>query len=170
MTASRRQIADVAFVSARPLREVLGLAPDGSRAPLQHSASFAPIAPGCVPGPALLAGASELARWIRGIIGAPTRMQLRYRAEEGGWTTVKGSRYVGRNVPTIRAAIEGCVMAEGRIYLLDRSDVTDRTSLADIAAAQRAIRALILAALAPKRPAGRVAAPARKRLAAAEVL
>lgn len=144
---------------------------------LAHSADFTPIAPGCAPGPQLIAGPTELARWIRMIIGAPSTMRLRYGALDGGWSTVRGNRFVGRNVPTIRAAVEGCVVHDGRIFLLDRSDVTDRTSLPDIEAAVSAIRKLMgrLAALpapAPQRVAVEVLdAPAtsRRRLAAAGV-
>lgn len=183
-TAARtaRPVADVALASPRPLRDVLGLADDGRHLPLQHSAGFTPIAPGCAPGPQLLAGPTELAKWIRVIVGAPVTMRLRYRLEDGGWSTVRKGKFVGRNVPTIRAAIEGCVVVGERIYLLDRSDVTERTSLADIEAAQRGIRALMgrvrLAAPqpaaveildAPGRVSAAITAPRQRRLAAAGV-
>lgn len=117
---------------------------DAPQGRLTHSApGLTPIAPEAPSGPALLTGPTELARWIRAIVGAPASLRLRYRAEEGGWRVVRSGAFVGRNVPTVRAAIEGCVAVDGRIYLLDRSDVTDKTSLADIAAAEQAIRAIM---------------------------
>lgn len=85
----------------------------------------------------------RLADEIRQILGLPATMKLRFREEHGGWSTVDGD-FLGRNVPTIRAAVAGLVRVDGRRAVLgDGTSVSARMAAApDVAVAERAIAQL----------------------------
>lgn len=82
----------------------------------------------------------KLADEIRQVLGLPATIKLRFREEHGGWSTVDGD-FLGRNVPTIRAAAVGIDRQDGRrMYLTDGSLVPARlVEPADVTAAQRGI-------------------------------
>lgn len=85
----------------------------------------------------------KLADEIRQALGLPSTVKLRFREDHGGWATVDGD-YLGKNVPTIRAAAVGVRCAEGRhVVLNDGSRVPVRMVLEpDVEAARRAITQL----------------------------
>lgn len=113
----------------------------------------------------------KIADEIRRVCGWGPGRKLEYDRAAGGWHTTSGD-FVGRNLPTVRAAVEGyrvqaatrpapqvdaeidldddhdadadefAAAPRDRVLLADGTDVTGKTSPADVAACRRALREL----------------------------